>query len=248
MYPYMTYSQLKSSAKKQMKPVTGRLIGITVIFLVLRVIVLLASSRPYLRFIKPFIPRYALSLLLTVLFGSLLGMLQIGLHYVTLKVHCNQSFSVSDIFHAFSKQAKSSFLLAAFMAAVTTVPMIPYDILSNWYAASSKAMPFMVRLFTHVPAIALAIILKLIYSQAYFLMLDFPSCPVKQLLKNSRLLMQGHKKRLLFIHLRLYLFFLIGGICTCNIGTFWIAPFTYMVNAKFYLDLITNQNSSAGKD
>lgn len=242
MDTYMTYPQLKASAKERMKPVMDRLVGTTVILLALRIAILLFSSRPYLNFIKPFILRYAISSLLAILFNTFLGMLQIGYHYIVLKVHCEQPFSAGDIFYAFSRQTKSSFLLAAFMSVISVVPLMPYNILMNWYVNSSKIMPFAVRFFTYIPAVILMLILKLIYAQIYFLMLDFPACPVKQLLKNSRRLMRGHKKRLLFIQFRLYLFFLIGCICTCGIGTLWINPFIYMVNAKFYLDLVAKRS------
>lgn len=242
MDSYMTYPQLKASAKERMKPVTGELVGVTVILLALRIAILLFSSHPYLNFIKPFVLRCVLNSLLAVLFNALFGMLQIGYHYIVLKVHCDQPFSAGDIFYAFSRQTKSSFLLAAFMSVISVVPLMPYHILLNWYVNSSKIMPFAAKFFTYIPAVILMLILKLFYAQIYFLMLDFPSCPIKQLLKNSRRLMRGHKKRLLFIQLRLYLFFLIGCICTCGIGTLWINPFIYMVNAKFYLDLVTKQS------
>lgn len=242
MDPYMTYPQLKASAKERMKPVIDRLVGTTVILLALRIAISLFLSGPFLSFIKPFIFRYAMSSILTILFNALFGMLQIGYHYIVLKVHCDQPFSAGDIFYAFSRQTKSSFLLASFMSVISVVPLMLYNILLNWYVSSSKIMPFAVKFFTYISAVILILILKLVYAQIYFLMLDFPACPVKQLLKNSRRLMRGHKKRLLFIQLRLYLFFLIGCICTCCIGALWINPFIYMVNAKFYLDLVTKQS------
>lgn len=260
--PYMTYTQLKKSAKMRLAPFTGKLVGVTAIQIGLSTAIMEVSSIPTLFAASPAL-RLALYFLSTMLSGTLTGILNTGIRYLFLKLYCGRPIAVSDIFYAFRHQAKTCIGLSLVMSLITTVPILPVQFFSLRFsqvmenmglAAFSSAIAvetlelppeaityLTLMLFSLTPALIIIMLLTLTYSQVYYLMLDFPAYSVKELLKKSRRLMRGHKGRLFYI-LVCFLPILFLGVLTCGIGMLWIMPFIYAVQAEFYLDLVTKRS------
>lgn len=266
--PYMTYSQLKNSAKVRIAPVRGKLVGAAAAQIGLSFVIMEVSSVSTLFAASPAL-RMAFYFLSTMISGTLTGILNAGICYLFLKLYCGRPIAVSDLFYTFGHQTKTCVGLAFVMSLITTVPALPAQFFSLRFgqamesiqlasispdiAVEAATLPpevmtdLTLMLFCLTPALILTTLLALIYSQAYYLMLDFPFYSVKELLKKSRLLMRGHKGRLFYIQV-CFLPLLMLGVLTCGIGMLWFAPFMYAVQAEFYLDLVTKrslQNVSA---
>ena len=87
------------------------------------------------------------------------------------------------------------------------------------------------------------VIVSLLYSQAYYIMLDFPGYSVRQIMSGSRNIMKGHKGRLFYICVTLIPYYLLGFL-SCGIALFWVIPYTKVILTNFYLDLVHAQSSS----
>lgn len=259
---YMTFSQLKNSARARLRPVIGKLVGATAICYGLEALAG-SSSSVSSAFVQSFALQTVWYFLFTVLAGTFAGMLGIGFRYMMLKVYCGRPINISDLFYPFTNQVKTGIAVSLIMSLISTIPTMPAYIfflrfnmefekmniaaLSSPLNASAVTMPPEVMmllayaLFCYTPAIIIITILQIIYSQVSYLMLDFPSGTVKQLFRDSRLLMRGHKGRYFYIQVSLIPITLIGGMFTCGIGMLWIAPFIYAVETEFYLDLVTKR-------
>lgn len=260
--PYMTYSQLRNSAKARLAPFTGKLVGVaalefglTIIISQVTSVLTLFATAPALQFLF-----YLLSVMIS---GIFIRLLNAGIQYLFLKLYCGRPFSTSDLFYAFKNQTKTCTLLALVLSLITTIPTLPAyyfslqftavfedfstAMLSSPAAASTVTLPpeamssLTLMLFCYTPALIVTTILELVYSQAYYLILDFPSCSVKEALRKSRLLMRGHKGRLFYIQV-CFLPLLLLAVLSCGIGMLWIAPFIYAVQTEFYLDLVTKRS------
>lgn len=260
--PYMTYSQLRNSAKARLAPFTGKLVGVAAMQIGFSVIISQVSSLFTLFAASPAL-QFLLYLLFTMISGTLTGLLNTGSHYLFLKLYCGRPFSAGDLFYAFKNQTKNCALLAFVLSLITTAPFMPAyyfslrftaaledfstAILSSPAAVSTTALPpeamssLTIMLFCFTPALIITTLLELVYSQAYYLILDFPSCSVKDVLQKSRLLMRGHKGRFFYINVCLLPLLLLGAL-TCGIGMLWINPFVYAVCTEFYLDLVTKRS------
>lgn len=260
--PYMTYTQLKNSAKARIAPVMGKLVGITAAYIGLTVLVSQVASLPALAMGSPVL-QLALTFLCSMISGVLSTFIMSGIYYVYLKLYCGRPIAVSDMFHAFTAQTKTCFLLSLVMNLLYLLPYLPayyfsaqvstamqqmtLDALSSNINPADVSMPpelmraMTLMLFSITPALILITILGLVYSQAYYLMWDFPSLSVRELLRQSRRLMRGHKGRLFYVRVCFIPVTLLG-MLTCGIGMLWIAPFLYAVQAEFYLDLVTKRS------
>ena len=96
--------------------------------------------------------------------------------------------------------------------------------------------------FTIIGTVILVIV-SLTFSQAYYLLQDFPQYSAKELLQMSRQIMKGHKARLFYIELS-FVPLLLLGILSCCIGLLWIIPYMASVKANFYMDLMTHRKST----
>ena len=259
---YMTYSQLKDSARARLKPVIGRFVGAAAIYYGLMAAANRLTSVSSV-FRQSFALRMVLFFLFTVLAETFVNMLSIGLHYMMLKLYCGRPVQIGDLFYPFTNRSGTCLGASFFMSLISEVPIMPaftffmrYSMeaekisiaaLSSSFDASAVTItPEMMTLlslafFCCTPALILITLLQITYSQVFYLLLDFPSCTVKQLFRDSRLLMRGHKGRYFYIEVSMLPIILIGGLFTCGIGTLWITPFIYAVTTEFYLDLITKR-------
>ena len=85
------------------------------------------------------------------------------------------------------------------------------------------------------------VILSLIYSQAFFLLHDFPNYSAKELLVMSRQLMKGSKGRLFYLNVSFFPLLLLG-LLSCGIAYLWLVPYMNATATEFFLDLIQNNN------
>lgn len=258
---YMTYTQLKNSAKARIAPVTGKLVGVAAVYYGLSIVIGQVSSLSALAVGSPVL-QFALRAVFTIIAGIVSGFITAGIQYLFLKLYCGRPIAVSDLFYAFTAQPKTCALLSLVINLLYTLPFLPayyfsaqftatmqqmsLDILSSDPDPAAAAMPpelmrtMTILLFCITPALILITILGLIYAQAYYLMWDFPGLSVRELLRRSRRLMHGHKGRLFYIRVCFIPLTLLG-LFTCGIGMLWITPFMFAVQTEFYLDLVTKR-------
>ena len=74
------------------------------------------------------------------------------------------------------------------------------------------------------------------FSQCYYLMLDFPNKTAGEILSLSLRLMRGQKGRLFCILLSFLPLLLLGWLSI--VGTIWVGPYLQMAMALFYLDIM----------
>lgn len=259
--PYMTYTQLKNSAKARISPVMGRLVGVVaihagIVFFINEIISLpaLFSDSMALLFVV-----YVLS---TLIAGTLGGFLTAGSCYLYLKLHCGRPVAVSDLFHAFTDRAKTCAVLSFVMSLFTTVPVLPayyfslrastemekisVAALASGMEQAAASLPpelmndMTISLFCCTPALVIITFVGLVYSQVYYLMWDFPTLSAGEILRRSRLLMRGQKGRLFYVRV-CFIPPLLLGMLLCGIGMLWVIPFVCAVEAEFYLDLVTKR-------
>ena len=68
-------------------------------------------------------------------------------------------------------------------------------------------------------------------------MLDFPDYTVKQLLRSSMQIMNGHKGRLFYLQVSFIPLTMLA-VLTCGIGMLWLGPYMQTTYACFFLDLM----------
>ena len=204
-----------------------------IIMIVMAANLLLAAPARY-------IGSYLISFLFTMLASVLLGVFKPGLCLFFLNIACDRKPLTSDIYYAFNKSnLKKSLLLSVYVVFPEMILMIPYGIL-GYMADRASSVPLMLAAYGTL-AIGELIYLpySLFASQAFYLMLDFPSLDAFELVALSFKRMRGHAARLLLLRLSFIPMYLLG-ICSMGLGFVWILAYVNMANALFFMDLMKN--------
>ena len=160
-----------------------------------------------------------------------LAVLEVGECLIFLKLALARKCSFKELFHGFSAHQDKIIRVALFMSIVENLFLIP--------AAFSVFSPLGLYLFYPLYFLGRigAYIFRLVYSQVYYLLLDFPSRSWKELLRMSRMKMRGAKGRLFVLYLSFIPMMLLA-ILSFGIGAIWVIPYQRSAEANFFLDLM----------
>lgn len=252
MDQFLSSASLKSMARGQLLGKYGTLIGAYLLhFLCLVPVTMITSSVIGTNSIGGVFIDCIASFLISLLGGFFLA----GESFIYLKVACGQIPAVSDLFHCFQGDQSKVLHIQSILAAVSILSSLPSMIVRSFLGrsmaslmlgvpsadASANASLFLLYTVFYIAGTAITVFVRLMLSQAYYLMLDFPEYTAPQLIKMSIRLMKGHKGRLFYIQLSFFPLLMLS-MFSCGIGILWLLPYMDATSANFYLDLIKKSN------
>lgn len=181
-----------------------------------------------------------LSYIITFIFSSISGILTFGIAYIYLKLSCQQLFSLSDLFYGFKQDLLSCFFLSTLFTTLNLVAssiLLLYQPTSTINDFSLYLIESMIYLGLVLLSLLLYFLLSLIFSQVFYLKLDYPHLNNLALLKKSIKLMKGNWWQYLTLHVS-FLPLLLLCVSSFGIAYLWISPYIQTANALFYLDII----------
>lgn len=249
MNEYSSSAKLKALSKSQLFGNYGTVIGIFLIHILCTLplgFIISPISNVSLEF-------YYVLLLLVNLFS---GFFIAGEALVYLRIACHEHPAVSDLFYYFRgpylERGTKVVRIQLILSAVSVFCTMPYtyvqlaltnDMVNRLSTdPSSTELPFNSVLFL-VYAILLVtgcfirIFVQLLFSQIFYLMLDFPEYSGAELLRLAPKLIKGHKARLFYIMISFFPLILLC-VLSCGIGYLWVYPYIQTTYANFYLDLV----------
>ena len=171
------------------------------------------------------------------------GLFVFGEAYIYLKLACNRQVTIGDLFYGFSNGSDKVLKVQAVLALISMILGLPNILVSyNQNALLENPYFLLISVIVILLFSTADVVISLIFSQCFYLMLDFPQYSVKEVLKGSFRVMKGSKGRLFYIDLSFIPLFLLG-LCTCGIGFLWILPYYQGTRANFYLDLMKKRET-----
>lgn len=239
MNEYLSSSSLKSLAKGQLLGKYGTLTGACALHIIC---VSFATFSVPLFTSDTSVISTVISYAVSFIISLFTGLFVFGEAYIYLKLACNQKIAVRDLFYGFSKTPDKILKVQAVLALISMICNLPNYIFS-FLTISFAAHPYILLLYIVLMLIGSIanIILSLMFSQCFYLMLDFPQYTAREVLSKSRKVMHGNKGRLFYIDLSFIPLILLG-LCTFGIAFLWILPYYQSTRANFYLDLMKKRN------
>lgn len=237
-------AQLKAIAKERSLDKYGTLITANVLIFVIQLIIsgftTVSSSGNLMIFIT--------NQIITLIVNILLGILVSGKAYLYMNLVYSQTISASDIFFGLRQHPEKAVALQSLFVVVDFLVSLPGTLILFFYYRTQSATLYIALLVVLVIGIIVNIYVSLTYSQAFFLLHDFPDRSAKDLLLTSRNLMQGNRLRLLCLNLSFIPIYILG-IISLFIPLLWISVYRYASVAAFYQDLIASAagNSTANQ-
>ena len=238
MERHATSAELKARAKGQLLGKYG-----TVIPTVLVVEIIMVSVSGILSFpLNPqTIPGAVLSFIIECLVQLLAGIFLAGQTYLYLNISCGGNIRVSDVFYGFTHHPDRAILIQLFQLLLMLASFVPlFAVLGLWMVIDSIYMLIPVAV-TFCFGLIVSVIISLMYSQSYFVMLDFPDFTALQCLRYSRRIMKGSKARRFYLDMSFIPLYLLG-LLTCCIGLLFVIPYMNTTYSNFYLELMSKRN------
>lgn len=257
MNHYLSSASLKSLAKGQLLGKYGTVIGAFMLhgLCIMPVSMILSLTIGTGTVIQTIL--YCLAAFLVNLFA---GFFVAGEAYIYLKVACNQKPQVMDLFYCFRGDTVKVLKLQTVFAAVSFVCSLPAQIVSGFVndslltaADSSAIVPgtppvssslFLTYVILFLAGTVIEISVRLLFSQVFYLMLDFPRYTAKELFQMSLRLMKGNIGRLFYLEIS-FLPLILLSLLSCGIALLWISPYMDATLANFYLDLVKKNTEAA---
>lgn len=239
MITHQTSKQLKARARRTLLGHYG--LPITAYLLLFLIVMILESL------INQVIPYSTsglligyLSLLIVSLFSSLLDA---GYSYMLLNMARQREYRLSDLFYVFKNMPDHAILISVRLFLITMACLIPALIgmmLITLFPGVSVF--FILYILLLIVSLVLAVIVSIQYSQIYFIYLDNPYLSPKEVMQESKRLMQGNGGRYFYLLISFFGMILLG-ILSFTIGFLWLTPYMSMTRAEFYRDLIGETQS-----
>lgn len=242
MKKYMSSAQLKALARGQLIRHYGTTIWA---FLLVVIINLLVNSIFSGLLDTTTLPGTILYYIISFLVSVILGLFTVGENFLYLKLATGQPIAVSDIWYGFQNNRDTSLKLLAIYNLLLYAFMIPYLLLSEKLVNPSSLtisneyfLPFCI---AFVIGNILSIYVNLLFSQIFYLILDFPGYSAKQIMNYGFRLMKGSKGRLFYMEIS-FLPLMLLACLSLGIGLLWIYPYMSASHANFFLDLMKKES------
>ena len=187
------------------------------------------------------IPGAVLSFIIECLVQLLAGIFLAGQTYLYLNISCGGNIRVSDVFYGFTHHPDRAILIQLFQLLLMLASFVPlFAVLGLWMVIDSIYMLIPVAV-AFCFGLIVSVIISLMYSQSYFVMLDFPDFTALQCLRFSRRIMKGSKARRFYLDMSFIPLYLLG-LLTCCIGLLFVIPYVNTTYSNFYLELMSKRN------
>lgn len=251
MNPYKSSAELKACAKEHLFGKYGTVIGanllITLISLALDLLLLPAADTTTAAGTTLY---YVIAFVLSIVSG----LLSSGIAFFYLKVVCSCPLTTGDIFQGLRIHQTKALQIQLWISLLNYVLMLPFIVVSFYFIKQGgfaqnsytvqNAKLMLAYTVTLIFYEVFSMIARLIYSQSFFLLHDFPQYSAREILALSRKMMKGQKGRLFYVYVSFLPLFLLS-LLSCGIAFLWVIPYVNATNAEFYMDVIQHSGSSS---
>lgn len=234
MNTYKTTSQLKGIAKEKSLGRYGTLIGANLLILAIQILAMTITTVSS----GGSIILIVINSLISIIVSILLGLLVSGKAYLYMNLLYSQNVATSDVFYGLRQNSQKAVVIQAVFVLVDFVVSLPSQIFLIMYTRSQTQDLLALVLVSWAIGLFIDIIVALVYSQAFFLLHDFPDRSAKELLATSRRLMRGNKFRLFYLNVSFIPLYILGAV-SLFLPILWVSVYRYATTCAFYQDLIS---------
>lgn len=180
---------------------------------------------------------YVLSYVILIL----AGIIRYGISLMYLKLEYRQKAYFSDMFIGFRENSWTVCAVQAILSAIDLICMMPGTLFAIFSAYTLPNIAFDIVLL-QLGQFA-AFLIKLGFTPAFFLLLDYPDLKPRKILESSLRLMKGNRLTLLYMELSFFPLYLLG-ILSLGISNLWTDTYRNASVAAFYRGLIASRQQN----
>lgn len=227
-------AQLKAAARGHLTGVYGRIILVSIFYLLLSMIV------------TGFMPDYSTAesagslvvlAVIAVLVQVFARILRAGLLHAYMKLCCNERPSNADIISGLKAgHIENLFWISLILVIIQNLSILPSTIYYYMYKPSG-VYGFCIYAGILVAGVVADYMITLGFSQCVYLVFDFPDKTWKEIVKLSFYLMKGNYGRYIALDASFIPMIALGTL-SFGIGFLWVLPYVLTTKCCFYLNLV----------
>lgn len=165
--------------------------------------------------------------------------LGISLYFINLTAHRPAAFKdLFSGFRIFFKGVRMNLAISGLVFLWTLAGVLPMSLISMLLlvACDMSSISMIIMLLAITLGAIPGMIAGYRYAMTPCIIAEFPDISVLDAMRESKRLMQGNKRRMVYLELT-FLGWSILNIFTLGIGSLWLTPYMQATNAAFYLDV-----------
>ena len=224
---------LKGEARNALLGHLGTIIGANLLYAVITYgISFLVSA-----FLPSTVVGTILAEIFSIILGILYGIFEYGLITIYMNLQYGQLAKVSDLFNGFRENSDKIILVEAYLVILETLVLLPSLIA---YYAIPGDVGYSAYIVLNALGSLVFFFIELHYMLSLYILLDFPDMEWKDVLKKSRSMMKGYKKRWFYVELSFLPLYLLS-ILTLGIASVLVMGYEQATMAAFYKGRMENK-------
>ena len=188
-----------------------------------------------------FLPANVFGIILSELFSIILGILYAVLEYGLISIYMNLQYGqftkFTDLFAGFRENSDKIVLVGAYLVILQTICLLPSTIV---YYTVPGMTGYLIYLALYLAATVVIYYIEFTYMLSLYILLDYPDMEWRGVLKRSRTLMKGYKKRMLYIELSFLPLYLLS-VFTLGAASVLVMGYEQSTIAAFYKGRMENR-------
>lgn len=231
---YLSVREIKLNARDKILDGLGRVALLTLMYFFLSFA--LVSCQSLYAVENPGILSLIISVITTLLFSALSGVIKYGYASYFLKFTNKIPVGVGEIFAGFTHSPDKTIFVAMFLTILKFIFLIPYVVLSYVFPTFLGDYNILFRLGLYIVCIFAYYVFSLRYAPVYYLLNDLPGKRATEILMLSKWLMRKNKRRLFALQVSFIPMYILGFI-SCFVGMLWTIPYYNIAECYLYQDI-----------
>ena len=173
----------------------------------------------------------------SIILGILYGVLEYGLIAIYMNLQYGQTAKVSDLFSGFRENSDKIIMVEAYLVIVETLLLLPS--LAAYYLVPGD-IGYIAYLALNAAGSVIFFFVQLHYLLSLYILMDFPDMEWKSVLKKSRTMMKGWKKRWFYVELSFLPLYLLS-VLTFGVSAVLVMGYEQATLAAFYKGRMENR-------
>lgn len=159
-----------------------------------------------------------------------------GMIYIHLHIARGSSAVFTDVFRYFNRRPDRFILSALLLTGMSLACMAPAIAVTVCSILTDTIPVYVLAVLAWVITLVPLLFLSFTYALTNYLLAEQPDAGIPDVFRQSRRLMNGHKKRMLYLSLSfLGMYFL--SVLSLGIGFLWVIPYRNQTFAEFYRNI-----------
>lgn len=170
----------------------------------------------------------------------LTAVLTVGQFWMYRKILRGTRPKLGDMWNGFRHHPDKAILIQLLLIGLSFLCMVPFSLALLAYILTKNAYLWPVIGLTAILSLGSSVFVSLTYSQALYLLIDYPEESARQLLAHSARMMKGCRLQLFYLNVSFIGINLLV-ILTCGVGIFWTYPYMTCTRTLFYEELFAKE-------